>query len=357
MIAMTKKTIFKSLAALAAILVVTGAAAQSVQPRVTARITPDSIMIGDRFTLEIEVDKDLMQSVSFPRLDSRISSAGDASDGASAAEESIECIEDLPADTLSVDGRRLRLRKRYVMAAFDEGNYSFGRAQVLYADKNIVDTLYADDSLRIAVATFQIDSTSHAIFDIKAQKTLPFRFGEISGYLLWSLLALAVVALAAWFAVRWLHKHGRHIADIFKPAPPLPPHVVAISALETLHNRKLWQNNKHKQYYSGLSDILRTYIAGRYGIGAMEMTTDEIVDAIRGADMPQKSAMDLVAVLRDSDLVKFAKAMPDAAENEDAYQKAYWFVEETKPVETAAEDAEDAPTANADAAEKREEKR
>ncbi len=354
---MTKKIVAESLAGLAMILVATGAAAQSVPPRITASITPDSIMIGDRFTLEIEVDKDLMQSISFPRLDRPAASAGDAADGASAAEESIECIEDLPVDTLSVDGRRLRLRKRYIMAAFDEGNYSFGRAQVLYADKNIVDTLYADDSLRIAVATFQIDSTSHAIFDIKAQKTLPFRFGEISGYLLWSLLALAIVALAAWFAVRWLHRHGRHITDIFKPAPPLPPHVVAISALETLHNRKLWQNNKHKQYYSGLSDILRTYIAGRYGIGAMEMTTDEIVDAIRGADMPQKPAMDLVAVLRDSDLVKFAKAMPDAAENEDAYQKAYWFVEETKPVEVAAEDAEDAPTTNADATENREEKR
>lgn len=356
MIAMTKNRIFKSLAGMAMLLAAAGAAAQSVPPRVTARISPDSIMIGDRFTLEIEVDKDVMQSISFPSLDRRTASAGGADESPQPTDDSIECIEDLPADTVSVDGRRVRLRKRYVMAAFDEGNYSFGRAQVLYADKNIVDTLYADDSLRIAVATFQIDSTSHAIFDIKAQKTLPFRFGEISGYLLWSLLALAVVALVVWLAVRWLHKHGRHITDIFKPAPPLPPHVVAISALETLHNQKLWQNNKHKQYYSGLSDILRTYIAGRYGIGAMEMTTDEIVVAMKEIEMPKKNAMDLVAVLRDSDLVKFAKAMPEAADNEEAYQKAYWFVEETKPVEIAVEE-EDAPTTNPDATEKREEKR
>lgn len=358
MIEMTKNRILKSLAAVAMAVAATGAAAQSVPPRVTARITPDSIMIGDRFTLEIEVDKDLMQAVSFPRLDRRIASASNDADGASAAEESIECIEDLPADTLSAEGRRLRLRKRYVMTAFDEGNYSFGRAQVLYADKNIVDTLYADDSLRIAVATFQIDSTSHAIFDIKAQKTLPFRFGEISGYLLWSLLAMVLVALAVWLAVWWLHKHGRRFTDMFKPAPPLPPHVVAISELESLHNQKLWQNNKHKQYYSGLSDILRTYIAGRYGIGAMEMTTDEIVDAMKDIEMPKKNAMDLVAVLRDSDLVKFAKAMPEAGENEDAYHKAYWFVEETKPVEVEEDaDGEDAPTTNPDATEKREEKR
>lgn len=358
MIAITKNMIAKSLAVLALFAAATGAtgtasvSAQSVPPRVTARITPDSIMIGDRFTLEIEVDKDLMQSISFPSIDRRTTT-----DGADDASDSIECIEELPADTVSAEGRRLRLRKRYIMAAFDEGNYSFGRARVLYADKNIVDTLYADDSLKIAVATFQIDSTSHAIFDIKPQKTLPFRFGEISGYMLWALAVLAVVALLVWLAVWWLGKHGRRITDIFKPAPPLPPHVVAISELESLHNQKLWQNNRHKQYYSGLSDILRTYIAGRYGIGAMEMTTDEIIEAMKGIEMPKKNAMDLVAVLRDSDLVKFAKAMPEADENEGAYHKAYWFVEETKPVEIADAVEEDAPTTNPDATEKTEEKR
>ncbi len=316
------------------------AVAQSERPHISARITPDSIMIGDRFTLEIEVERDKVQVVEFPHF------GAIGTPDQKTGEQSIECIEDLPADTLATEGRRLRLRKRYTMAAFDEGNYSLGRAQVLYADKNIVDTLYSDDSLRLVVGTFQIDSTSHAIFDIKPQRKMPLRFGEFSGYLLWGLLALVLIALGVWGFVVWLHKHGRKFADIFKPAPPLPPHIVAITALEKLHNEKLWQSNRHKQYYSGLSDILRTYIAGRYGIGAMEMTTDEIVDALKDIELPQKSAMDLVAVLRDSDLVKFAKAMPEADENESAYNKAYYFVEETKPVEEQPA-AEDTPAHNA----------
>lgn len=325
-------------------------AAQSGRPTVTARISPDSIMIGDRFTLEIDVERDQVQVVEFPHFDKSI--GDDEQQGG----QSIECIEELPVDTLAIEGRRLRLRKRYTMAAFDEGVYSFGRAQVLYADKNIIDTLYAADSLRIAVATFQIDSTSHAIFDIKPQRKMPLRFGEFSGYLLWGLLILAILVLGAWGLAVWLHKHGRKLADIFRPAPPLPPHIVAIAALEKLHNEKLWQSNRHKQYYSGLSDILRTYLAGRYDVGAMEMTTDEIVDAVKGLDMPQKSAMDLVSVLRESDLVKFAKAMPEATENEDAYHKAYYFVEETKPVEEPTEPTdEDAPTHNPDATVKRKE--
>lgn len=325
-------------------------AAQSGRPTVTARISPDSIMIGDRFTLEIDVERDQVQVVEFPHFDKSI--GDDKQQGG----QSIECIEELPVDTLAIEGRRLRLRKRYTMAAFDEGVYSFGRAQVLYADKNIIDTIYAADSLRIAVATFQIDSTSHAIFDIKPQRKMPLRFGEFSGYLLWGLLILAILVLGAWGLAVWLHKHGRKLADIFRPAPPLPPHIVAIAALEKLHNEKLWQSNRHKQYYSGLSDILRTYLAGRYDVGAMEMATDEIVDAVKGLDMPQKSAMDLVSVLRESDLVKFAKAMPEATENEDTYHKAYYFVEETKPVEEPTEPTdEDAPTHNPDATVKRKE--
>ena len=121
---------------------------------------------------------------------------------------------------------------------------------------------------------------------------------------------------------------------------------MAIEALTALYNQKLWQNNKHKLYYSSLSDILRTYLAGAFEVGAMEMTTDEIVEALKKITLPEKARMDLVAVLRDADLVKFAKAMPEANDNELAYSRAYYFVEETKPVEKSEEEEEDKPTKN-----------
>ena len=76
----------------------------------------------------------------------------------------------------------------------------------------------------------------------------------------------------------------------------------------------------------------------------MEMTTDEIAEALRVVDIEQKSKMDLLSVLRDADLVKFAKATPEANDNELAYDKAFYFVENTKPVEVVEE--EDEPTKN-----------
>ena len=144
-------------------------------------------------------------------------------------------------------------------------------------------------------------------------------------------------AEALWALFRYLKKRGATLGGLFAPAPALPPHVEAIQALEELHNRKLWQNNRHKQYYSGLTDILRSYIARRWEVGAMEMTTDEILGALRPLDLPDKARMDLTAILREGDLVKFAKATPDAETNENAYLKAYYFVEETKPATEQAE--------------------
>lgn len=307
----------KRLLAIALLCVAPALRAQNV-PTVTARVEPDSILIGDRFDYIIEVDKDLVQVVEFPDFQPR--------DG------KIELVQSLPVDTLERDGRHLRLQKRYRLAAFEEGKYNLGVAQVLYADKNIVDTLHTRDSLRLEVTTFQIDSTSQSIYDLKPQMTMPFRFREISGYIKWGLLILVVLLAAAYLLHRYLSKRGKGFGDLFKPTPPLPPHVEAIRALEALHNQKLWQNSKHKPYYSGLTDILRTYIAARWGVGAMEMTSDEIIEAMRSEELPDKASMDLTAILRHADLVKFAKDTPEAEQNEGDYLKAYYFVEETKLV-------------------------
>ncbi len=227
-----KRPIF--LLAAAALLAAATAAAQT--PTVEARLVPDSIGIGDLFTLEIDVERDQVQVTEFPIYEN---------------DEKIETVQSLPVDTLAQEGRRLKLRKRYIMQAFSEGRYNLGRPGVLYADKNIVDTLYTPDSLRLDVGTFQIDTTKQTIYDLKPQRTLPLRAEEIAGYLFWGLFLLLNL-VAAFFALRYhLAKRGKHLSDLFKPAPPAPPHVEAIRALEGLHNQKLWQNNKHKAYYSG----------------------------------------------------------------------------------------------------------
>ncbi len=299
--------------------------AQNSTPRMESRITPASVMIGDPFTLQIDVECDVMHSIAFPEFEFE-------------GQDRIEPIESPSVDTLSIDGRRLVLRRSYRLRSFDEGMYNLGRTAVLYRDKNIVDTLYSADSMLLEVTTYQIDSTSHAIYDIKPQRNAPFKLAEISGYLMWGCIALLVLLALIYIVLRVLAHYGKDIGGLFKSPPPVPPHIAAIEALERLHNKKLWQSDRQKQYYSSLTDILRTYISGRYSLKAMEMTTDEIIEAIHTLEMPQKCVMDLQSLLRDADLVKFAKARLEASENEAYYNKSYYFVEETKLVEGSSEE-------------------
>lgn len=286
-------------------------------PRISGTVEPDSIGIGDRFLYSIEVEKDLMQEIYFP-------------DFSQAKTDYYELIEDRAIDTLAREGRKLKLRKSYLMAAFQEGMHNV-LPEVMYLDKNIIDTLQGNDTLRLMVTTFEIDSTSHTIYDIKPQRTLKFKMGEISGYITWTIIILLILVALYLIAKRVLAHYGKSFSDIFKPAPPLPPHEIALRDLKRLHSERLWQEGKHKQYYSSLTDILRAYIAGEWGVGALEMTSDEIIEAMRSVELPQKQAMDLTELLRDADLVKFAKAMPEAEANEAAYTMALNFVEQTMP--------------------------
>ena len=314
--------------------------AQTTPPTVTSQLSADTIRIGDRVTLTIDVEKDVMQHVEFPVFNF-------AQEGKPEQENtSVEVINDFVADTISKDGRREHLRKRYELAIYDEGIYNMGRAQVLYIDKNIVDTLFAEKEDRVVVETFQIDTTkTPTIRDLKPQKTLKWHVAEHAGYIGGGLGVLALLVGAVLLLMWYLRKRGKRISDLFKPAPPLPPHIVALDALENLRAEHLWQNGEYKLYYSVLSDILRTYLAGRFEVGAMEMTTDEILAALRTLDVEQKHKMELIAMLRDADLVKFAKATPEAEDNEHNFDIVLNFVESTIPVEKA-EEEEDKPAKN-----------
>jgi hypothetical protein len=165
---------------------------------------------------------------------------------------------------------------------------------------------------------------------ITTQKDMPFIFAEISDYVTYGAIALIILALVAWAVVWMVARELKRRKSIVKPKPAIPPHIVAVKALEELANRKLWQNGKYKLYYSSLTSILKVYIVGRWGVGALEMTTDEIMVALQGIEMPNDSRASLIAILRTADMVKFAKAQPEAEENEENYTRAYYFVENTK---------------------------
>ena len=311
---------------------VAGSRAQTPPPTVHARIVPDSISIGDRFALEVEVEKDLVQVVDFP-----VYEQGKMS-------ENLEVVQEFPVDTLGRDGRRITLRKRYLMTTFDEGMYGLGHFPVLYMGKNVVDTLFSADSLFLRVTTFDIDTTTQQIYDIKPPMRAPVKFGEFAGYLWAAFWALQVIIGGAYVLMRVLRNREKgQVHAVRKPTEP--PHVTAIRELERLNGEKLWQNHRYKLYYTRLTDIVREYIEERFGVNAMEMTTEEIMDALCGRLETERSAAQLRRLLTTADYVKFAKYQPGVEDNEMSYNDAYYFVEDTK---FAAPDPDEKPEAESD---------
>lgn len=302
----------------ACLLAATAASAQ--RPMVRAQLEPDSIAIGDRFSLVVTVERDIVQMVDFPNFESgRLT-------------KEIEIVAEDPVDTLAHEGRRVTLRKRYTLTTFDEGTHPLGRFPALYTDKNIVDTLYSADSLILKVGTFAIDTTTMTLRDIKPVRRAPFRPGEMSLWVVGGSWAVAIVGVVGWWLWQRIRKRKRGERPA-EPSTPDSPHLAAIKALEALGSQKLWQNNKHKQYYTRLTDILRRYFEGRWGVAAMEMTSDEIVEAATAHGITGVPMASLRGILKSADLVKFAKHKPEAEENEMVYTQAYYFVEETKKVE------------------------
>ena len=90
----------KKIFTVALLLIAGSLSAQPKTPSVEARFSADSVLIGDQFRLDIEVDKDVMEVVEFPVFD-RGHLGGDSTD--------IEILAEGPVDTLKTDGRRITL--------------------------------------------------------------------------------------------------------------------------------------------------------------------------------------------------------------------------------------------------------
>ncbi len=295
--------------------VVFAASAQRGVEIVGARFEPDSVLLGDHFDLVLEVAAPEGYGVGFPSITPEF------------AEGKIELLEERKLDTTKIAEGSIWLRKRWRMTSFEPAMYSIDSLGVLYSDGRRVDTLYASTPLHLEVQMMPVDTAQKTIYDIKQPLKAPLKLGEVGGYALSGFGVAAVVAALVLFIFSRLRRRKQAIEERREP-----PHVVAIRHLEQLHNQKLWQNGKIKEYYTRLTEILREYLAGRYGVGAMEMTTDEIVAAMKEVELAPKHISQLGTLLAESDLVKFAKYTPSEDNHEEYYNMVYYFVEDSKEV-------------------------
>jgi len=134
-------------------------------------------------------------------------------------------------------------------------------------------------------------------------------------------LVAGAVVLAWW---RWSRR-----APAVRPPEPLPdPAMVARARIETA--RGLMPDPR--AYAAEVSDAVRHYLEGRFGLRAPEQTTEEFLLGLsRRPLLDVRHQGPLVGFLEQCDLVKFAGWRPGAQELDGLEAAAVWVVDETAP--------------------------
>ncbi len=285
------------------ILISTISYAQNAMVKI--EIDTTNIRIGEQFNLKISVDE--TQNVIIPKLQLK----------------GLEIVDSTDTDTI-----KNSLIRKYILTGFDSGAFYIPQQQIFVKNQ-----AYLTDSLLINVATVAVDTTKVKKFPIKSIKSEPYTFDDFKIYLYLLLAALAIIG----FWIYWFVIRKRKEEEEEPTYRALPPYEEAIYRLNELDEKQLWQNNQVKEYYSELTEIVRGYIERELNVPALEKTTDEVLDMLKDfkdADViltSQETIDKLKNLLREADLVKFAKSKPLAPEIEEDRKDAQDIVGNLKP--------------------------
>ena len=230
----------------------------------------------------------------------------------------IEVLEVSRPDTMKLGNGRIQIDRSLLVTSFDSGFFYIPPFRYVAG----TDTL-STEALSLKILPMEVDTTQ-SIVDIKGVRApssswwlLLWDNMPLWGWIVLIVIAVAAVALLAyWIYRRYFSRSREEVA----PEDLLPPHEKALLALSQLRDEKLWQEGREKEYYTHLTDILREYLFGRFGIQAMEMTSSQILSILRSNQETKVLNKQIKEILEMADFVKFAKVKPTPDDNEAAMQ-------------------------------------
>jgi hypothetical protein len=279
---------------------------------VSATLDADSIIIGDQTTLRITVKGIDGKGIGLPTLQ-ELTRGG------------IEALESRNDTTLDASGKVESIEQQVTITSFDAGRMPVGVAPIRIADGGQAVLIAPSDSLVLTVAyVAEADTVECKTMADADYIKEPFTFWEVTRWVVYAIV-LAAVVLAIIVILKRRKEHKPILA--LPGAKPVPADRKALSELEALRRKELWQKGRIKKYYTDMTDIVRRFLRNMYGISAAEMTTRQTLKAFHGIeDWSEESESLLRQLLQKADMVKFAKSQPEAYEHDQAMQFATDFV-------------------------------
>lgn len=176
---------------------------------------------------------------------------------------------------------------------------------------------------------FDLAELENDSIDIAPIKDIVYEKKNISDYFIYMWIAGILLGLFLLsILIKYLNKPK--VVEEVQVEIKRPAHEIAIEKLHDLGDKELWQKGEIKAYQSELTYIIREYLENRYDIMALESTTDEIVKELGDKEFDPTDEKNLREILQVADLVKFAKAKPEASMHQRFLDSALGFVRKTK---------------------------
>lgn len=299
------------------------------QVKVTAKMDSTVVLMGKQTSISLET---MLPEASVAKMHIDLPSDTLVKD--------VEIVEMRRVDSLTSNGIT-KLRHEIVIQSFDSGLYALPPiAVVVGGDTNLTNHLI------LKVIPVKVDSLQGKIHDYEGvadpgRNFLDFIPQSIYQYLLFSLIAAIIIAATIYVYLRYIKDKKK----LSKETVILqPPYDEAIKALEILKSEKLCERGQEKEFYTRLTDILRRYLDRRFDIKAMEMTSTEILEALKSDKCTAYTQKQMSEILSMADFVKFAKVRPLPQDNQTTFANAMNFIEATKPIEEDKVDVEPSKT-------------
>lgn len=240
----------------------------------------------------------------------------------------LEVIRKGPVDTVQ-EGSVSHLSQRITITGFDTGHWAIPPFQFMVSGSPVETRPMLVEVRSTALDDPKVQRPPKGIYEVPFSLAYWIRAHLVE--LLAGIGGLVVIIAGLFYLTR-----KREAAPVKVVAAAVEPaHLRTLRALRELEAGRLWQQGEHKAYHSRITDLLRSYIEERYDVPAMESSTDELLQALRVSSLKSDLRPHLENMLRLADLVKFAKATPTAAENEQMMAGAIRFVEATVATTTS----------------------
>ena len=236
----------------------------------------------------------------------------------------LEVVTKDKIDTIK-QGRFVHYRQLLLVTGFDSGVHTIPPFQFTVTPASGAPYTMQTGAISMLVQPVPVDTTK-PFKPIKGIMIVKATWLDYIGWIVAGIIALIAIGLVVYFLRQKRHKIPPPVAA------PEPLHVRAMRLLEKLDAEQLWQKGEVKGYYVRLTDILRSYIEARFGVKAMERTTDELTAAARRHNELVLHAERLERILSTADMAKFARAQPQPAEHLAAMQATKDFITASIPV-------------------------